>query len=123
MQARLLTVEKRSLRIEIATWFSVGVTLLRMALPAKFDAPQTQQAPPSTENHNTSVNVGGVKEPEPQRDWLTVAEVAKKEGKSERTITDYITAGRIEFERTGRAYRIPKTYLITPPLTADNSSN
>lgn len=75
-----------------------------------------------------SVNVGSVDGLagddglDPNRDWLTVKEVAAKEGESERTITDWIAAGTIAPMpvKDGREFHIAADYRVLP-LSAANS--
>lgn len=115
--------------IRLAKWVPSCVSIV-CAIFCRFVAPAPQTLP-AEKDHKTNaeasgntVNVGLENaKTDPQRDWLTVAEVAENEGLSERTITTYITAGRIEGERTGRAYRIPKGYTVQPPQFADNGGN
>ena len=65
-----------------------------------------------------SVNVGQADKAlaKTGREYLTVAEVAKREGVAERTITDWIAKGRIEPMpmKQGKEYTIAEKYRILP---------
>ena len=109
--------------MEALQWVTLALTLIKLAsiaIPAHL--PEREQKIDASGN---TVNVGmDATKPDPQRDWFTVAEVAERERLSVRTITDYIKLGRISADRDGaRAYRIPKDYQISPPLTAANGGN
>ncbi len=74
-----------------------------------------------------SVKVGGLTpsdEPElvdSHRGYLTTAEVAKREGKTERTVVEWIASGMIEPppSKPGKEWQIAENYRITPK-TAEN---
>ncbi|MDH4474889.1 MAG: helix-turn-helix domain-containing protein [Verrucomicrobiaceae bacterium] len=70
-----------------------------------------------------SINVGkaGEKVAESGRDYLTVQEVAEREGKDERTITLWIEGGRIEPAPTkvGKAWVISEDYRILPQVSGN----
>ena len=55
-----------------------------------------------------------------RRDYLLVSEVASREGKSDRTILEWIEAGRIQPAPTkdGKEWRISAEYRIPPQMTA-----
>lgn len=54
---------------------------------------------------------------EPTRDWLTVREVAEREGAAERTVIRWIADGRIDPppQKTERSWLIPQNYKLVPP--------
>jgi hypothetical protein len=58
------------------------------------------------------------------RDYYLVSEVALREGKSERTIIEWIEAGRIQPTpvKTGKEWRIAEEYRIPPQLAASSGS-
>jgi hypothetical protein len=70
-----------------------------------------------------SINVGKSDEKvaESGREYLTVAEVAVREGKDERTITLWIEGGRIEPVPTkmGKAWVIAEDYRILPQVSVN----
>jgi hypothetical protein len=70
-----------------------------------------------------SINVGktGDKVAESGREYLTVAEVAVREGKDERTITMWIEGGRIEPvpRKVGKAWVIAEDYRILPQVSVN----
>ena len=70
-----------------------------------------------------SINVGkaGDKVAESGREYLTVAEVAEREGKEERTITLWIEGGRIEPvpRKVGTAWVIAEDYRILPQVSVN----
>lgn len=81
---------------------------------------------PTASHQSTSVitsdaaKVSDTSPPGTRRDYLLVSEVALREGKSERTITDWIEAGRIQPApiKEGKEWRISAEYRIPPQLTA-----
>lgn len=56
-----------------------------------------------------------------QRDYLTTADVAEREGVSVRTVVDWILKGRIdpEPEKRGKSYTIAENYRILPQDSAN----
>ena len=85
------------------------------------------KTPAATGSHqSTSVitsdaaKVSDTSPPGTRRDYLLVSEVALREGKSERTITDWIESGRIQPApiKSGKEWRIAAEYRIPPQLTA-----
>ena len=122
--AKLIEKETRSLKFWIigGTLFSFIINILiKLYVPSATAPPTAPPTIPANISGNNTLNVGGAPEPilapSASRDWLTVTEVAAQLKKDERTITSYITAGRIPAERTGRAYRIPKDFTLSPPQT------
>ncbi len=74
-------------------------------------------------HQSTSVNVGDAAEDittNSGRTWLTVQEVAKREGITDRTILNYIDARMIEPEPTkhGKEWQISEKYRIVPKNAA-----
>jgi hypothetical protein len=136
MEARMKEIEKEIAlirkEIRLAKWIPSCVSVV-CAIACKLFTPAPLPPPPqpaevkkstTSEAVGNTVNIGlDDSKADPQRDWLTVAEVAEKEQLSERTITTYIASGRIEADKSKRAFRIPKTYQVQPPRTADNSGN
>lgn len=59
-----------------------------------------------------------------RRDYLLVSEVATREGKAERTIIEWIEAGRIQPAPTknGKEWRISAEYRIPPQLAASSGN-
>lgn len=116
MDADIKTMQSRLKRLEILTiGFGVLGLLLRFWLPSH----------PVTPSANTnSVNIGeATQTATSQRDFLTVSEVADRENLSPRTVTEYISAGRIEpapVRNGSRPWAIAADYRIKP-LTADNN--
>jgi hypothetical protein len=60
-----------------------------------------------------------------RRDYLLVSEVATREGKAERTIIEWIEAGRIQPAPTknGKEWRISAEYRIPPQLAASSGNS
>lgn len=72
-----------------------------------------------------SVNVGEAsKGAESGREFLTVQEVAEREGKAERTIIEWIETGRIDPQPTkpGKEWCVAAEYRILPQVAADGGS-
>lgn len=88
---------------------------------------------PTPQHQTTSVNVGDAEadlKNVSARTWLTTQEVAKREGVTDHTITNYIAARQIEPppEKDGKSYRIAEHYRILPKDaetcgTAETQSN
>lgn len=75
--------------------------------------------------NNASISVGATDSvADSARDYFTVAEVAKRETKSERTIIEWIESGRIDPAPTkpAKEWVISASYRILPQLSA-NSRN
>jgi hypothetical protein len=73
--------------------------------------------------NGASINVSKTAEDlaESAREFLTVSEVAEAEGKSDRTILDWIEAGRIHPApiKTAKEWQISADYRIPPQIAAD----
>lgn len=72
-----------------------------------------------------SVNVGEAsKGAQSGREFLTVQEVAEREGRDERTILLWIESGRIQPEpvKEGKAWVIAEDYRILPQVSANGGS-
>lgn len=54
------------------------------------------------------------------RDWLTVAQVAQRESVTERAITEWINAGRLQPQpvKDGKSWRISPSYRMAPKSAA-----
>jgi len=110
-------------QIKITKWFVIGCTILNvilklLSLPVPYQAP-----PPSPQSVGSSiVHIGANPKPESKRTFLTVKDVAEKEGVSERTVITAISQGRItpQPERDGRAWNIAADYRFLPITTADS---
>jgi len=116
MEADIKTMKNRLRRLEILTVaFGILGILLRIWIPSHSVAPSA---------NTNSVNIGeAAQTATSQREFLTVSEVADRENLSPRTVTEYISAGRIEpapVRNGSRAYAIAPNYSIKP-LTADNN--
>lgn len=89
--------------------FLVGVLNLVMKSAPSGSAPQPQ-----------SVNVGQTKDEAAtlasSRDYLTTADIAQRENVTERAVTEWINAGRIQPEpvKQGKAWVIAKNFRIIP---------
>lgn len=81
--------------------------------------------PTSPGSNSQSVNVGHADDASAQlasaRDYLTTAEVADKEKVSERTVTQWITEGRLDPPpvKAGKSWTIAKNVRILPQDTAE----
>ena len=74
---------------------------------------------------NASISVGATESVvDSARDYLTVSEVALREGKAERTILDWIETGRIDPAPTkpSKEWIIAAKYRITPQLAAQSGT-
>jgi hypothetical protein len=116
-------IEELARDVRHSKWIYVSGTILSLTLTAlRFFIPLPQQPAPAA--NTNSVNIGdATPTTTTQRDFLTVHEVAAREGLSARTITEYISAGRIDPPPTRngtRPWAIAADYRILP-LTADNS--
>jgi hypothetical protein len=86
---------------------------------------QVQMLSGSGGSVSQNVNVGHAKDPAAQlasaRDYLTTAEVAEKEQVSERTVTQWITEGRLDPPpvKAGKSWTIAKNVRILPQDTAE----
>lgn len=70
-----------------------------------------------------SINVGSAEDvAESGREYLTVQEVAEREGKAERTIIEWIETGRIHPppSKAGREWCVAAEYRVLPQVAADS---
>lgn len=120
MEAQIEAIRKD---VRINKWITIGGAILSIA--CRFIAPDpAHPAPPPTNSNSVQISAQPA-DPTTQRQFLTVAEVAKKEGLSTRTIIDYIEAGRIlpsPLRNGTRPWALAADYRILP-LTAANSGN
>ena len=118
MEAKIEALRKE---VRFTKWITISSALLGIAL--RFLPQHLAPATPPPTNTN-SVNIGeSSPAPTSQREFLTVSEVAERENLSPRTITEYITSGRISPAPTRngtRPWAIAADYRILP-LTAANS--
>lgn len=94
---------------------NAGINLWRDAAVAHAGA---VFAPPASNSQSFTVG-SATAAPEPQRDWLTTAEVAERERVAPRTVQSWIASGDLPALQHGREYRIPVNY--TRPLSAADS--
>lgn len=112
------TLESINSHIAKMVWVIIGAVLV--ALLSLIIRP-TAAAP----GNNASINVGATDTlVESARDYLTVSEVALREGKAERTILDWIETGRIQPTPTkpSKEWIIAANYRITPQLAASSGT-
>ena len=74
---------------------------------------------PDSNNQIVTVGSATTAAPDPQRDWLTTAEVAERERVAQRTVQSWIASGDLPALQHGREYRIPVNY--PRPLSAADS--
>lgn len=110
-----------SINAHIAKGIWILLTAVIVALISLVMRP-TSAAPGS----NASINVGAATETvvDSARDYLTVSEVALREGKAERTIIEWIETGRIDPAPTkpSKEWIIAAKYRITPQLAAQSGT-
>lgn len=110
-----------SINAHIAKGIWILLTAVIVALLSLVMRP-TSAAPGS----NASINVGAATESivETARDYLTVSEVAAREGKAERTIIEWIETGRIQPQPTkpSKEWIIAANYRITPQIAAQSGT-
>jgi len=84
----------------------------------------TGAMPTAAPTNTNSVNISEQAAINPQRDYLTTEEVARKEGVTTRTITTWIEQNRIDPppNKNGRAWEISNNYRLLPQI-ADNSGH
>jgi len=112
-------------QIKITKWLVIGCAIFNLILkffPIPAPIPYQHQIPPQSVGSNNAVQIGANPKPESQRVFLTVKDVAEKEGVSERTVITAISQGRIspQPERDGRAWTIAADYRFLPITTADS---
>lgn len=121
MQAEIAALKKKISRIEIYTILGIAIGLLRLVWPMSPGG-----AVPIPAAQTQSVKIGEhapINTPSDHADYLTVAQVAKDLGLSERTVLTAIAEDRIFPEPTkpgGRAWAIDRNYRYLPPSTADS---
>lgn len=79
----------------------------------------------SAPGSNASISVGATETVvDSARDYLTVSQVAAREGKAERTIIEWIETGRIQPAPTkpSKEWIIAANYRITPQLAAQSGT-
>lgn len=109
-----------SINAHIAKGIWILLTAVIVALISLVMRP-TSAAPGS----NASINVGATETiVDSARDYLTVSEVAAREGKAERTIIEWIETGRIDPAPTkpSKEWIIAAEYRITPQLAAQSGT-
>lgn len=108
--------------IWIAPLFSIWLVSKVLAHDTEIAVLKMQIAMQSSGNKGSvsqNVNVGAAEAEmvDSARTWLTVKEVAEREGVDERTILNYRARGQIvpEPEKDGKSWRIAENFRIIPP--------
>lgn len=123
MESRLTNLEKTvdaiAARQKVNTALLViglAASILRLFFPGGFGAHS-----PAPANTN-SVKIGVAEERQADREYLTVADMAKRLDVSPRTVTEWIAQGRFEPPpaKTDRAWIFAADSRIQPPTTADS---
>ena len=111
----------RRVNLVISVLILLGIILTLLAMWRMPSAPVPQQMPSVSGN---SVTIGSAGE-KPQRDWLTSAEVAKREGVAARTVLFWIDRGEITpapVKNESGDWRIAANYRRLPQIAATESN-
>lgn len=118
MENEIKSLKSRLIRVEIYTAVGLIMTMIKCFL---LPNPSAQSSPQA---NNQSVKVGEASPKDPQREYLTVQEVADKEGVEARTVITWIARNRIDPppQKGLRSWTIAANYRLKP-LIAENSGN
>jgi len=108
-------------QIRITKWIVIGCAAFNLILKLlSTPIPYQHPIPPQSVGSNNAVQIGANPKPESKRTFLTVKDVAEKEGVSERTVISAISQGRIspQPERDGRAWTVAADYRFLPIMAA-----
>jgi len=126
MEVRIDKLEKAVQRIEI--WVIIGavISIAMRCLPAPQVSAPPAPAPQSSGNSHVQIATSpeSLSEIESRREYYTVDEVARKEGKSARTVISDIESGKIDPPpaKIGRAWAISREYRYLPLVTDNGGS-
>lgn len=121
MMTESIALELKSYAQKII-WLLIAVVLAALLnlVMAKQSAPASTQS--TSVITSESARTAGSHAATSRRDYFLVSEVATREGKSERTIIEWIEAGRIQPapSKEGKEWRISESYRIPPQLAASS---
>lgn len=129
MIARVMMTESIAFELK-ADAKRIQVIMLGILVSAVMDLIMNRAAPHTGSTQSASVITSdeaksiGAMQGTSHRDYYLVSEVAIREGKAERTIIEWIEAGRIQPAPTkeGKEWRIAASYRIPPQLAASSGT-